>query len=76
MAQINVTEIDAAFIKIDAEPSILQELREYFTFRVPGAEFHPSVRNHYAKPVDIIPTVPYPIITPVKHVCFRRQHPK
>lgn len=46
MAQINITELDAAFIKIDAEPSILQELREYFTFRVPGAEFHPSVRNH------------------------------
>lgn len=47
MAQINITEIDAAFIKIDAEPSILQELREYFTFKVPGAEFHPSVRNHF-----------------------------
>ena len=46
MAQINITELDATFIKIDAEPSILQELREYFTFRVPGAEFHPSVRNH------------------------------
>ena len=47
MAQINVTELNASFIKIDAEPSILQELREYFTFTVPGSEFHPSVRNHF-----------------------------
>jgi len=47
MAQINITELNASFIHIDAEPSILQELREYFTFRVPGAEFHPSVRNHF-----------------------------
>jgi len=42
---IKIHKKDEVHLKVDASPSILQELQEYFTFDVPGAKFHPLYRN-------------------------------
>lgn len=47
MALIRVNEIDGVHARIITEQGILQELYEYFSFTVPGAEFSPSVRNGF-----------------------------
>lgn len=44
MADINITKIDEVFIKVDADPGIIQELRDFFTFVVPGAKFSPKFK--------------------------------
>lgn len=47
MVSIKLIDQDATRFKIDTDPGTMQELREHFTFVVPGSEFHPSVRNGY-----------------------------
>lgn len=42
---ITVTKKNEVYLHIDAEPSILQELSDYFTFEVPGARFTPAFRH-------------------------------
>ena len=41
---IYLSKIDEVHLKIDCEPSIAQELCDYFTFTVPGYTFMPSYR--------------------------------
>jgi superfamily II DNA or RNA helicase len=41
---IKITKKDDVYLKVDTTPSIAQELKEYFTFDVPGAKFHPKYR--------------------------------
>ena len=40
-----VEKIDDVFVKVDAEFGIREELKEYFTFMVPGYNFMPAYRN-------------------------------
>lgn len=48
MALIELDDINASYLKITtSDPGCLQELKEYFTFTVPGSEFSPSVRNGF-----------------------------
>ena len=42
---ITVTGKDAVYLKINADPGILQELSDHFTFDVPGAKFHPLYKS-------------------------------
>jgi len=42
---ICIEKFDETYNKIIADPSIVMEMNEYFTFDVPGAKFMPSVRN-------------------------------
>lgn len=42
---VRILPKDAVYLKIDAEPGILQELSEHFTFEVPGAKFHPLYKS-------------------------------
>jgi superfamily II DNA or RNA helicase len=42
---ITIRKKDEVHVKVVAEPSIMQELSEHFTFDVPGAKFHPMYRN-------------------------------
>ena len=47
-AQYDTLEIikkDEVYIKINCEPSVAQELSDYFTFTVPGHTFMPSFRK-------------------------------
>jgi superfamily II DNA or RNA helicase len=44
---IQIEKIDETYIRVTSEPSVQQELTDYFTFPVPGAKFMPSVRNRY-----------------------------
>ena len=46
MEEVLVEKLDEVYVRIDSnEFFILKELVEYFTFKVPGAEFMPSYKN-------------------------------
>jgi len=45
MDKLTITKINEVYLKILCEPSIAQELNDFFTFEVPGAKFIPAVRN-------------------------------
>ena len=45
MESVYVEKVDSVHIRVKADPGILQEMSEYFTFTVPGAKFMPAVRN-------------------------------
>jgi superfamily II DNA or RNA helicase len=40
-----IEKIDETYIKVTADPALLMELSDYFTFDVPGAKFTPAYRN-------------------------------
>ncbi len=42
---ITITKYSEVHIKVTAEPSITRELRDYFTFKVPGYQFMPAYKN-------------------------------
>lgn len=44
---IQIQKINEVYNKIIAEPSLIMELSEYFTFDVPGAKFMPAYRNKF-----------------------------
>lgn len=43
-SKVVLTDINEVYVKAECEPSIAYELRDLFTFRVPGAEFSPKFR--------------------------------
>ncbi len=45
MDNIIISKVNEAYIKIDCEKSIAQELSDHFTFYVPGYQFVPSYKN-------------------------------
>jgi superfamily II DNA or RNA helicase len=47
MEKIEVEKFDEVYIKIKAEPGIMMEMSDYFTFSVPGAQFSPAFRNKF-----------------------------
>lgn len=44
MDKIVITKVNEVFFRLGAEPSILAELSDHFTFRIPNAQFHPQVK--------------------------------
>ena len=42
---IKVTKINEVYLRITTDPSISQELNDFFTFDVPGAKFMPLYKN-------------------------------
>lgn len=44
---IFLRRIDSAWSRVEAEPAIVRELSEAFTFEVPGAKFMPSFRKRH-----------------------------
>ena len=44
-ANVVISKANEVFLKIDSEPHIEYELRDYFTFEVEGAKFMPQYRN-------------------------------
>lgn len=42
---VTVSPVDATYMLVDAEPHILMEIRDAFSFYVPGYKFVPSFRN-------------------------------
>ena len=44
-ANVVISKSNEVFLKIDSEPHIQYELRDYFTFEVEGAKFMPQYRN-------------------------------
>ena len=42
---VTITKTNEAYIKIDCEPSIAQEICDHFTFLVPGHTFMPAFRK-------------------------------
>lgn len=45
MENVKVSRVNEVYIRVQADPSTKMELSEHFSFEVPGAKFHPSVRN-------------------------------
>jgi len=45
MADIILEQIDSVYCRVWCERGVSQELCDYFTFKVPGAQFMPSYRN-------------------------------
>ena len=42
---LEIIKKDEVYIKVNCEPSVAQELSDYFTFTVPGHSFMPSFRQ-------------------------------
>jgi superfamily II DNA or RNA helicase len=47
MTDVVVTKINNIYMTLSAEPSVLQELSDFFTFSVPNAKFDPLVKKRY-----------------------------
>lgn len=45
MAQVFVEHVNEVWVRVKADPGIVMELREHFTFTVPGHQFMPSFQN-------------------------------
>ena len=45
MTEITIRKKNEVHIIVDTDPSIAQELNDYFSFDVPGAKFHPLYRS-------------------------------
>ena len=45
MPDITIRKKNEVYLLIDSDPSILQEIYDYFSFDVPGAKFHPLYRS-------------------------------
>ena len=44
MTDLTITKKDEVYLNVECDPSIAQELNDYFTFDVPGAKFMPTYR--------------------------------
>jgi len=44
---VQVEKHDEVYVKIKAEPGIMMEMSEFFTFSVPGAKFMPAYRSKF-----------------------------
>jgi len=42
-----VEKVDNIYVQVTAEPAILQEMSEFFTFTVPNAQYSPAYKNKY-----------------------------
>ena len=42
---MHISKKNEVYLKIESDPSVSQELSEFFTFEVPGAKFMPTYRN-------------------------------
>lgn len=42
--ELHVVKMNATYMQIGADPSILQEMNDFFSFEVPGAQFMPKVK--------------------------------
>jgi superfamily II DNA or RNA helicase len=47
MVDIEIHQLNNSYIKVICEPSISQELCDFFTFDVPGAQFSPQYKSRY-----------------------------
>lgn len=48
MSIVNIHKLNEVYAEVDSDEFfVLKELVEYFTFKVPGAEFMPSFRNKF-----------------------------
>ena len=44
---MHLRKINETYLKVEAEPSVVQELSDQLTLEVPGAKFMPAVRNRF-----------------------------
>jgi superfamily II DNA or RNA helicase len=43
--RVIIEKVDEAYVRVRCEPSVAYEIRDHFTFEVPGAKFTPSYKN-------------------------------
>jgi superfamily II DNA or RNA helicase len=44
MSDVTISKKDEVYLRVEADPSILLEMNDFFTFAVPGAQFTPAYR--------------------------------
>ena len=44
MSTVTINKKDEVYLRVDAEPDVLLEMNDFFTFAVPGAQFTPQYR--------------------------------
>lgn len=44
---VNIEQLNNSYLRVNCEPAIAQELSDFFTFEVPGAQFSPQYRKRY-----------------------------
>lgn len=47
MELVEIEKYDEVYIKIKADPGVMMELSDYFTFNVPGAKFMPAYKSKF-----------------------------
>lgn len=47
MCDVKIEKLNNVYAKVDCEPSIAQELNDFFTFTVPNAQFSPAFKNKF-----------------------------
>lgn len=44
---VKLTKVNEVYLRVQSEPSVVQELSDHLTFMVPGAKFMPAYRNKF-----------------------------
>ena len=44
VSTVTINKKDEVYLRVDAEPDVLLEMNDFFTFAVPGAQFTPQYR--------------------------------
>jgi hypothetical protein len=47
MSHLTIEKVNEVYLKITTEPHVEHELKDRFTFEVPGAKFMPQYRSKY-----------------------------
>lgn len=44
---LKISKVNEVYIKVDCSPDIAYELKDFFTFKIPGYQYMPAYRNKY-----------------------------
>jgi len=65
--ELIISKIDNTFIKIDAEPGILRDLQDHFSFSIPGARFIPAFKRGWDGKIRLFKIGPKTIYAGLYH---------
>ena len=76
---IQVEKYDETYIKVKAEPSVMMEMSDFFTFTVPGAQFTPKFRAKvWDGKIRLLNTMTgliyYGLLSYIEEFCHKREY--
>jgi superfamily II DNA or RNA helicase len=77
--ELNISKLNEAFIKVNCDKGVAQELHSYFSFRVPGYQFVPAYKNKlwdgYIKLFSLKDfTIYHGLVTYIEKFCQERNY--